>query len=131
MFWLDLLWLLSSCVLSVNIRPLPPYLIHLHLSLSLHPAATVTSSSENEERCGSSLEWAKDGGVGLRGESGRSTHPPCTPITPEEPVVSGEAQVRTNTTGGAAPIMTSPVDGPIAYHSTSLVMPRPNSVAGE
>uniref|UniRef100_A0A673GM60 Protein TANC1-like n=1 Tax=Sinocyclocheilus rhinocerous TaxID=307959 RepID=A0A673GM60_9TELE len=64
--------------------------------------ATVTSSSENEERCGSSLEWAKDGGAGVRGES---------------------------TTGGATPVVTSPVDGPITYHSTSLVMPRPNSVA--
>uniref|UniRef100_A0A673GLW0 Protein TANC1-like n=1 Tax=Sinocyclocheilus rhinocerous TaxID=307959 RepID=A0A673GLW0_9TELE len=91
--------------------------------------ATVTSSSENEERCGSSLEWAKDGGAGVRGESGRSTHPPCTPITPEEPAVSGEAQLRTGTTGGATPVVTSPVDGPITYHSTSLVMPRPNSVA--
>uniref|UniRef100_A0A671NL28 Protein TANC1-like n=1 Tax=Sinocyclocheilus anshuiensis TaxID=1608454 RepID=A0A671NL28_9TELE len=91
--------------------------------------ATVTSSSENEERCGSSLEWAKDGGAGVRGESGRSAHPPSTPITPEEPAVSGEAQVRTSTTGGAAAVMTSPVDGPITYHSTSLVMPRPNSVA--
>uniref|UniRef100_A0A8C2DAM6 Tetratricopeptide repeat, ankyrin repeat and coiled-coil containing 1a n=1 Tax=Cyprinus carpio TaxID=7962 RepID=A0A8C2DAM6_CYPCA len=91
--------------------------------------ATVTSSSENEERCGSSLEWAKDGGAGVRGESGRSAHPPSTPITPEEPAVSGEAQLRTGTTGGATPAVTSPVDGPITYHSTSLVMPRPNSVA--
>ncbi|KTG33894.1 hypothetical protein cypCar_00007400 [Cyprinus carpio] len=91
--------------------------------------ATVTSSSENEERCGSSLEWAKEGGAGVRGESGRSAHPPCTPITLEEPAVSGEAQVRTSTTGGAAPVVTSPVDGPVTYHSTSLVMPRPNSVA--
>ncbi|KAL1273174.1 hypothetical protein QQF64_029036, partial [Cirrhinus molitorella] len=91
--------------------------------------ATVTSSSENEERCGSSLEWAKDGSAGVRGESGRSAHPPCNPITPEEPAVSGEAQLRTGTTGGAAPVVTSPVDGPITYHSTSLVMPRPNSVA--
>lgn len=101
------------------------------LSLSLHPAATVTSSSENEERCGSSLEWAKDGGAGVRAESGRSAHPSCTPMTSEEPVVSGEAQLGTGTTGGVAPNMTSPVDGPVTYHSTSLVMPRPNSVAGE
>ncbi|ROL41770.1 Protein TANC1 [Anabarilius grahami] len=91
--------------------------------------ATVTSSSENEERCGSSLEWAKDGGAGVRAESGRSAHPSCTPITSEEPVVSGEAQLGTGTTGGVVPIVTSPVDGPITYHSTSLVMPRPNSVA--
>lgn len=87
--------------------------------------ATVTSSSENEERCGSSLEWAKDGGAGVRGESGRS----CIPITPEEPTVSSEAQPRTSSTGGATPVVTSPVDGPITYHSASLVMPRPNSVA--
>ncbi|XP_052415398.1 protein TANC1 isoform X2 [Carassius gibelio] len=91
--------------------------------------ATVTSSSENEERCGSSLEWAKDGVAGVRGESGRSTHLPCTPKTLEEAAVSGETPVRTSTTGGAAPVVTSPVDGPITYHSTSLVMPRPNSVA--
>ncbi|XDV36170.1 hypothetical protein PO909_006002, partial [Leuciscus waleckii] len=91
--------------------------------------ATVTSSSENEERCGSSLEWAKDGGAGVRAESGRSAHPSSTPMTSEEPVVSGEAQLGTGTTGGVAPNMTSPVDGPVTYHSTSLVMPRPNSVA--
>ncbi|XP_048056604.1 protein TANC1 isoform X5 [Megalobrama amblycephala] len=91
--------------------------------------ATVTSSSENEERCGSSLEWAKDGGAGVRAESGRSAHPSCTPITSEEPAVSGEAQLGTGTTGGVVPVVTSPVDGPITYHSTSLVMPRPNSVA--
>ncbi|KAI2663340.1 Protein TANC1 [Labeo rohita] len=91
--------------------------------------ATVTSSSENEERCGSSLEWAKDGGTGVRGENGRTAHVPCNPVNPEEPAASGEAQLRTGTTGGAAPVVTSPVDGPITYHSTSLVMPRPNSVA--
>ncbi|XP_077055477.1 protein TANC1 isoform X3 [Siphateles boraxobius] len=91
--------------------------------------ATVTSSSENEERSGSSLEWAKDGVAGVRAESGRSAHPSCTPITSEEPMVSGEAQLGTGTTGGVAPVMTSPVDGPVTYHSTSLVMPRPNSVA--
>ncbi|XP_039545342.1 protein TANC1 isoform X1 [Pimephales promelas] len=86
--------------------------------------ATVTSSSENEERSGSSLEWAKDGGAGLRAESGRSA-----PLTSEEPVVTGEAQLGTGSTGGGAPVTTSPVDGPVTYHSTSLVMPRPNSVA--
>ncbi|KAI7807247.1 putative protein TANC1 [Triplophysa rosa] len=85
--------------------------------------ATVTSSSENEERCGSSLEWAKDGGAGLRGESGRGFHPP---VTQKEPAVSSEAQTRTVE---AVPSVTSPADGPITYHSTSLVMPRPNSVA--
>lgn len=67
----------------------------------------------------------------MRAESGRSAHPSCTPITSEEPVVSGEAQLGTGTTGGVVPVVTSPVDGPITYHSTSLVMPRPNSVAGE
>lgn len=109
----------------------PPSLFHLHLSLflSLHPAATVTSSSENEERCGSSLEWAKDGGAGLRGENGRGHQPPCTPITQEKPAVCSDAQPRSS--GGSAPIVTSPADGPVTYHSTSLVMPRPNSVAGE
>ncbi|XP_051569179.1 protein TANC1-like isoform X1 [Myxocyprinus asiaticus] len=91
--------------------------------------ATVTSSSENEERCGSSLEWAKDGSVGLRGESGHGSHPPCTTVTQEEPAVSSKDQESTGTTGGAGSIVTSPVDGPITYHSTSLIMPRPNSVA--
>lgn len=138
--------MLNSCFLfrdvsfcpSVSFSPFVSFLLmsgsSLHasftfisLSVSLHPAATVTSSSENEERCGSSLEWAKDGGAGVRGESGRS----CIPITPEESTVSGEAQPRTSSTGGGAPVVTSPVDGPITYHSASLVMPRPNSVAGE
>lgn len=67
----------------------------------------------------------------MRGENGRTAHVPCNPVNPEEPAASGEAQLRTGTTGGAAPVVTSPVDGPITYHSTSLVMPRPNSVAGE
>lgn len=71
------------------------------------------------------MEWAKDGGAGLRGESGRGVHPP---VTQEEPAVSSEAQTRT---AEAVHSLTSPADGPITYHSTSLVMPRPNSVAGE
>ncbi|XP_051997294.1 protein TANC1-like isoform X2 [Xyrauchen texanus] len=91
--------------------------------------ATVTSSSENDERCGSSLEWAKDGSVGLRGESGYGSHPPCTSFTQEEPAISSKDQANTDTTGGAGSIGTSSVDGPIMYHSTSLIMPRPNSVA--
>ncbi|KAF5895410.1 protein TANC1-like isoform X1 [Clarias magur] len=96
--------------------------------------ATVTSSSENEERCGSSLEWAKDGGGGGGGGGGMardSIHhgpPPAAPVPVGDAPVPTEAQSqsRAATTAPAAP---TPSEGLTPYHSTSLVMPRPNSVA--
>ncbi|XP_066521071.1 protein TANC1 isoform X2 [Hoplias malabaricus] len=88
--------------------------------------ATVTSSSENEERCGSSLEWGKDGiGSGALRESSHHAPPPATSATALE---SADAQPKTGPAAGPPPA-SSPSDGPSHYHSTSLVMPRPNSVA--
>lgn len=98
----------------------------------------MTSSSENEERCGSSLEWGKDGGGGGGGVGGggggggggtvRDSMHPAPPPPPPIPVgdfsVPSEAQPRT------APNAPPPSDGLAPYHSTSLAMPRPNSVAG-
>uniref|UniRef100_A0AAQ5YAT6 Tetratricopeptide repeat, ankyrin repeat and coiled-coil containing 1b n=1 Tax=Amphiprion ocellaris TaxID=80972 RepID=A0AAQ5YAT6_AMPOC len=76
--------------------------------------ATITSSSENDDRSGSSLEWSKDGS--LRG-SGRH----------------GLAQsVRADTCSPVAEEDSSSATGPIPYPpqtSSSLMMPRPNSVA--
>ncbi|XP_053540094.1 protein TANC1 isoform X2 [Ictalurus punctatus] len=94
--------------------------------------ATVTSSSENEERCGSSLEWGKDGGGSGGGGGGGtvrdSSHhapPPAAPVAVGDSSVPSDAQPQPRT-ATAAP---SPSDGLAPYHSTSLVMPRPNSVA--
>ncbi|KAL2088055.1 hypothetical protein ACEWY4_016883 [Coilia grayii] len=118
--------------------------------------STVTSSSENEERSSSSLEWSKDGSLSVRDSShpNTSTNPntsgsslisgstsmphasplpptPCSPITEDAPAVPSNAPptrpapsspVATATTDTATPLST-------AYHSASLVMPRPNSVA--
>lgn len=120
-------------------------LLHLTLSCPFFPdlsffkccpLATVTSSSENEERCGSSLEWGKDGGGTVRDSSHHAAPPPPPPLPPppppSAPVAIGdssapsEAQSQPRT----APAAPSPSDGPEPYHSTSLVLPRPNSVAG-
>ncbi|KAF7711089.1 protein TANC1 isoform X2 [Silurus meridionalis] len=94
--------------------------------------ATVTSSSENEERCGSSLEWGKDGAGGGGGTVRDSSHlapPPVAPVSggdssvPSEPPTPSLPQPRT------APAAQPPSEGLAPYHSTSLAMPRPNSVA--
>ncbi|XP_058258119.1 protein TANC1 isoform X2 [Hemibagrus wyckioides] len=98
--------------------------------------ATVTSSSENEERCGSSLEWGKDGGGGGGGGGGGvgvgtirdSIHPappPVAPVPVGDSSVPSDAQPQPRTAPAAPP----PSDGLAPYHSASLVMPRPNSVA--
>lgn len=85
----------------------------------------MTSSSENEERCGSSLEWGKDGGGGTVRDGSHHAPPPASaPVAVGDSSVPSEAQPRT---AAAAPL---PSDGLDPYHSTSLVLPRPNSVAG-
>lgn len=91
----------------------------------------MTSSSENEERCGSSLEWGKDGGGSGGGggtvrDSSHHAPPPAAPVAVGDSSVPSDAQPQPRT-ATAAP---SPSDGLAPYHSTSLVMPRPNSVAG-
>uniref|UniRef100_A0A8D2CQJ4 Protein TANC2 n=1 Tax=Sciurus vulgaris TaxID=55149 RepID=A0A8D2CQJ4_SCIVU len=88
--------------------------------------ATITSSSENDDRSGSSLEWNKDGSLRLGVQKGvlhdrRADN--CSPVAEEE------------TTGSAESVLpkaeSSAGDGPVPYSqsSSSLIMPRPNSVA--
>ncbi|XP_007940042.1 protein TANC1 [Orycteropus afer afer] len=88
--------------------------------------ATITSSSENDDRSGSSLEWSKDGSLRLGVQKGvlhdrRADN--CSPVAEEE------------TTGSAESLLpkaeASVGDGPVPYSqsSSSLIMPRPNSVA--
>ncbi|XP_008571573.1 PREDICTED: protein TANC1 [Galeopterus variegatus] len=88
--------------------------------------ATITSSSENDDRSGSSLEWNKDRSLRLGVQKGvlhdrRADN--CSPVAEEE------------TTGAAESVLpkaeSSAGDGPVPYSqsSSSLIMPRPNSVA--
>uniref|UniRef100_A0A3B3ZSK5 Uncharacterized protein n=1 Tax=Periophthalmus magnuspinnatus TaxID=409849 RepID=A0A3B3ZSK5_9GOBI len=74
--------------------------------------ATITSSSENDDRSGSSLEWSKDGSLrgSIRNGLGQSVRgETCSPVAEED----------------------SNSKGPVTYpaHTSSLMMPRPNSVA--
>ncbi|XP_072468209.1 protein TANC1 isoform X1 [Notamacropus eugenii] len=87
--------------------------------------ATITSSSENDDRSGSSLEWSKDGSLRIGVQQGilhdrRADN--CSPVAEEETTGSTES----------LPKAEGPVgDGPVPYtqNSSSLIMPRPNSVA--
>ncbi|XP_038576352.1 protein TANC1 isoform X2 [Micropterus salmoides] len=88
--------------------------------------ATITSSSENDDRSGSSLEWSKDGS--LRG-SGR--HGLCHSNTSRHPIQDRPAATVEHISRALQPPSHSP-EGPIPYPpptSSSLMMPRPNSVA--
>uniref|UniRef100_A0A8C2XQ19 Tetratricopeptide repeat, ankyrin repeat and coiled-coil containing 1 n=1 Tax=Cyclopterus lumpus TaxID=8103 RepID=A0A8C2XQ19_CYCLU len=81
--------------------------------------ATITSSSENDDRSGSSLEWSKDGslrGSGRHGLAQSVRADTCSPVAEED---------------SNSPQSHSP-EGPFPYSSqtsSSLMMPRPNSVA--
>ncbi|XP_066135604.1 protein TANC1 isoform X1 [Saccopteryx bilineata] len=88
--------------------------------------ATITSSSENDDRSGSSLEWNKDGSLRLGVQKGvlhdrRADN--CSPVAEEEPTGSAESVL--------PKAEASVGDGPVPYSqsSSSLIMPRPNSVA--
>ncbi|XP_021048172.2 protein TANC1 isoform X2 [Mus pahari] len=88
--------------------------------------ATITSSSENDDRSGSSLEWNRDGSLRLGVQKGvlhdrRADN--CSPVAEEETTGSTESVLPK-----AEP---SAGDGPVPYpqSSGSLIMPRPNSVA--
>ncbi|XP_065606902.1 protein TANC1 isoform X2 [Cyrtonyx montezumae] len=86
--------------------------------------ATVTSSSENDDRSGSSLEWSKDGSLRAgahRGISHDRRADNCSPVAEEEAVGSAENLPKEVPAG----------EGPVPYtqSSGSLIMPRPNSVA--
>eukprot|EP00066_Takifugu_rubripes_P019371 XP_011608637.1 PREDICTED: protein TANC1 [Takifugu rubripes] len=107
--------------------------------------ATITSSSENDDRSGSSLEWSKDGS--LRGSSRHGLAQSvradtCSPVaeedssgasaTPTDTPSRIDQPQQTNTSAAAPqPPVHSP-EGPVPYPSqasSSLMMPRPNSVA--
>ncbi|XP_071418048.1 protein TANC1 isoform X2 [Pithys albifrons albifrons] len=86
--------------------------------------ATITSSSENDDRSGSSLEWSKDGSLRAGKHHGISRDrrtDNCSPVAEEEAIGSAENLPKEVPTG----------EGPLPYaqSSASLVMPRPNSVA--
>lgn len=93
------------------------------------PLATVTSSSENEERCGSSLEWVKNtGSSAFVKDTVYHGSPSTTPLCAEEPALPNDAQLKNVTATESHPALS---DGLTLYHSTSLNMPRPSSVAGQ
>uniref|UniRef100_A0A3B3VJG9 Tetratricopeptide repeat, ankyrin repeat and coiled-coil containing 1 n=1 Tax=Poecilia latipinna TaxID=48699 RepID=A0A3B3VJG9_9TELE len=87
--------------------------------------ATITSSSENDDRSGSSLEWSKDGSLrstGCHGLAQSVRADTCSPVVEEE---------STGAQGPPRPLGHTS-DGPNPYPpqaSSSLIMPRPNSVA--
>ncbi|XP_053296121.1 protein TANC1 [Pleuronectes platessa] len=104
--------------------------------------ATITSSSENDDRSGSSLEWSKDGS--LRGsvrhglaQSVRADT--CSPVAEEDAngATATPADASSRTDQQQQPNLSGPPqphspEGPIPYPphtSSSLMMPRPNSVA--
>ncbi|XP_071978050.1 protein TANC1 isoform X3 [Engystomops pustulosus] len=87
--------------------------------------ATITSSSENDDRSGSSLEWSKDGSLRTGGHPGiihERRIDNCSPVVEEETCAAGESLPKTDPSTG---------EGPVSYmqNSSSLVMQRPNSVA--
>ncbi|KAJ8253342.1 hypothetical protein GJAV_G00211870 [Gymnothorax javanicus] len=90
--------------------------------------ATITSSSENDDRSGSSLEWSKDGSLrdaAHHGPARGARSDACSPVAEEDSPAPPEATL------GAAASPPAP-EGPVPYPthgSSSLMMPRPNSVA--
>ncbi|NXI40578.1 TANC1 protein, partial [Galbula dea] len=86
--------------------------------------ATITSSSENDDRSGSSLEWSKDGSLRAGNHQGVSHDrrtDNCSPVAEEEVIGSAENLPKEVPTGEGP--------APYAQSSGSLIMPRPNSVA--
>ncbi|XP_063257178.1 protein TANC1 isoform X5 [Prinia subflava] len=86
--------------------------------------ATITSSSENDDRSGSSLEWSKDGSLRAGKHQGISRDrrtDNCSPVAEEEAIGSSESLPK-EVPAGEGPL-------PYAQSSASLIMPRPNSVA--
>nr|XP_023478744.1 protein TANC1 isoform X11 [Equus caballus] len=113
--------------MSLPSSPLLPRQSHSVQSRSSKKSpATITSSSENDDRSGSSLEWNKDGSLRLGVQKGvlhdrRADN--CSPVAEEEPTGSAESvSPKADASAG---------DGPVPYSqsSSSLIMPRPNSVA--
>ncbi|KAM9861164.1 protein TANC1-like [Aulostomus maculatus] len=94
--------------------------------------ATITSSSENEERSASSADLATDEGpgssAGVKGQAGEDGHP--GPIMDNLTVQPEEALPRTDIMEPRTP---PPPKRPLPQHhvhsTSSFMMPRPNSVA--
>nr|XP_020499839.1 protein TANC1 isoform X1 [Labrus bergylta] len=108
--------------------------------------ATITSSSENDDRSGSSLEWSKDGslrGSGRHGLAQSVRVDTCSPVAEEDsnsatatpantPSRTDQLHQQTNISEGAPQPPSHSPEGLIPYPpqtSSSLMMPRPNSVA--
>uniref|UniRef100_A0A3Q1GTF7 Tetratricopeptide repeat, ankyrin repeat and coiled-coil containing 1 n=1 Tax=Acanthochromis polyacanthus TaxID=80966 RepID=A0A3Q1GTF7_9TELE len=113
--------------------------------------ATITSSSENDDRSGSSLEWSKDGslrGSGRHGLAQSVRADTCSPVAEEDSSSATatpadtpsrtdqqQQQQQPNISAGAPGPPQPPghtPEGPVPYPpqtSSSLMMPRPNSVA--
>uniref|UniRef100_A0A3P9JLG2 Tetratricopeptide repeat, ankyrin repeat and coiled-coil containing 1b n=1 Tax=Oryzias latipes TaxID=8090 RepID=A0A3P9JLG2_ORYLA len=82
--------------------------------------ATITSSSENDDRSGSSLEWSKDGSLRGNGRHGLAQcvrADTCSPVVEED----SSSAAASHTPEGANPYL--------PQTTSSLMMPRPNSVA--
>ncbi|KAF7215948.1 protein TANC1 isoform X3 [Nothobranchius furzeri] len=106
--------------------------------------ATITSSSENDDRSGSSLEWSKDGSLRSSGRHGLAQSvraDTCSPVveedsssattTPADTPSRTEHQQQPSHVPAPRPPGHSP-EVPSQYPpptSSSLMMPRPNSVA--
>ncbi|KAG5833842.1 hypothetical protein ANANG_G00280190 [Anguilla anguilla] len=94
--------------------------------------ATITSSSENDDRSGSSLEWSKDGSLrdsGPHGPARGARSDACSPVAEEELPPPPPPPRRP---GGGPRRRLLLREGPLPYPthgSSSLMMPRPNSVA--
>lgn len=107
-------------------------------SHDLSLAATITSSSEND---GSSLEWSKEGSVRITGHHALASPTmrteTCSPVAEEEgptsyTEASGAIRNAAKATAGSGSSGFNG-EGPVHYptqNSSSLMMPRPNSVAG-
>lgn len=91
--------------------------------------ATITSSSENDDRSGSSLEWSREGSLRdgtPHGPAGAARMDACSPVAEEDLPGAGGGPSRVEPLAGVG-VAAFPAHTP----SSSLVMPRPNSVAGE
>ncbi|XP_078259970.1 protein TANC1 isoform X3 [Rhinoraja longicauda] len=87
--------------------------------------ATVTSSSENEEKSGSSLEWNKDGSMKECLQLGIINNLRAERSLPEAEEGAHNSALSLSKTEAT-------LDGPVAYLNQSVppyLMPRPNSVA--
>ncbi|XP_018091292.1 protein TANC1 isoform X2 [Xenopus laevis] len=88
--------------------------------------ATITSSSENDDRSGSSLEWSRDSSLRIGSHHQGMIHERrtdnCSPVVEEETCATVDC---------LAKIDVPHAEGPVSYvqNSSSLVMQRPNSVA--